>query len=248
MGITISQLRAEDLASWPETRLRVWARDVPIILIHALPGEGLDEEARALFPRPRGFYTVEEVAAVAHYTVSAQASASHSAWSALLAWSGALYREYHSRIGKHHPGHMRTAWLAIACQPLHNRRTEMSERISQADMIAATYDHDGQSFLIEGRHISELAAERAVERWDRSGDVVFVMADGSLLAVSDSGWDVLDRVLGFTSSSLEALRAVDARIDVAETWEDSTRRAWAVLDVEDYLWTDTGEPYSWRRA
>ena len=248
MGITISQLRAEDLASWPETRLRVWAKDVPLILIHALPGEGLDEQARASFPRPRGFYTEADLAAVAHYTVSAQASASHAAWSALLAWSGALYREYHSRIGKHHPGHMRTAWLAIACQPLHNRRTEMSETITQAEMIAATYNHDGQSFLLEGRHIAELAKERAVERWDRSGDVVYVMPDGSLLGVSDGGWDVLSRVDGFTRDSRAGLEGADARISVAETWEDSNGSAWAVLDVDDYLWTDSGLPYSWRRA
>jgi len=248
VGITISQLHAEDLTSWPETRLRVWAKDVPLILIHALPGEGLDEQARRLFPRPRGFYSEEDLAAVAHYTVSAQASASHAAWSALLAWSGALYREYHSRIGKHHPGHMRTAWLAIACQPLHNRRTEMSETITQADMIAATYGHDGQSFFLEGRHIAELARERADHRWDRSGDAVYVMPDGSLLGVSDGGWDVLSRVDGFTADSRAALEEAVERIEVSETWEDSNGIAWAVLDVEDYLWTDRGLPYSWRRA
>ena len=248
MGITLSDLHAEDLTSWPETRLRVWARDVPIILIWALPGEGLDEEARRLFPRPRGFYTEADLAAVAHYTVSAQASASHAAWSALLAWSGALYREYRERTGKHHPGHTRTAWLAIACQPLHSRRTEMSETITQAEMIAATYNHDGQSFILEGRHIAELARERAVERWGRSGDAVYVMPDGSLLGVSDGGWDVLSRVDGFTADSRAALEEAEAPIEVSETWEDSNGSAWAVLDVEDYLYTDTGLPYSWRRA
>ena len=232
MGITLSDLHAEDLASWPVTRLRVWARDVPIILIWALPGEGLDEEARRFFPRPRGFYTEEDLAGVAHYTVSAQASASHAAWSALLAWSGALYAEYRKRTGKHHPGHMRCAWLAIACQPLH-RRTDMSTTITQAEMIAATYGHDGQSFIIEGRHIAHLAKERAVERWDRSGDVVYVMPDGSLLGVSDGGWDVLSRVDGFTRDSRAGLEEAEERIEVSETWEDSNGSTWAVLDVED---------------
>ena len=246
MGITLSDLHAEDLASWPETRLRVWAKDIPLILIWALPGEGLDEEARRFFPRPRGFYTEEDLAGVAHYTVAAQASASHSAWSALLAWSGALYAEYRKRTGKHHPGHTRIAWLAIACQPIH-RRAEMSE-ISTAEQIAATYGHDGQSFIIEGRHIAHLAKERAVERWDRSGDVVYVMPDGSLLGVSDGGWDVLSRVDGFTRDSRAGLEEAEERIEVSETWEDSNGSTWAILDVEDYLYTDTGLPYSWRRA
>ena len=235
MGITLSDLRAEDLTSWPETRLRVWARDVPIILIWALPGEGLDEEARRLFPRPRGFYTEEDLVGVAHYTVSAQASASHAAWSALLAWSGALYREYRTRTGKHHPGHMRCAWLAIACQPIHSRRTDM---ISTAEQISATYGHDGQSFIIAELHISELAAERSVESYHRSGDVVYVMPDGSLLGVSDGGWDVLERI---EPEPVEGL-------DLAEAWQDSNGVTWAVLDAGDHLYTDGGLPYSWRRA
>ena len=123
----------------------------------------------------------------------------------------------------------------------------MSE-ISTAEQIAATYNYDGQSFLIEGRHISELATERAVERWDRSGETVYVMPDGSLLGVSDGGWDVLERVDGFTRDSRDGLAEAEERIEVSETWEDSNGRAWAVLDVEDYLWTDTGLAYSWRRA
>ena len=124
----------------------------------------------------------------------------------------------------------------------------MSETITQAEMIAATYNHDGQSFILEGRHIAELARERAVERWDRSGDAVYVMPDGSLLGVSDGGWDVLSRVDGFTADSRAALEEAEAPIEVSETWEDSNGSAWAVLDVEDYLYTDTGLPYSWRRA
>lgn len=123
----------------------------------------------------------------------------------------------------------------------------MSE-ISTAEQIAATYGHDGQSFFLEGRHISELARERADHRWDRSGDVVYVMPDGSLLGVSDGGWDVLSRVDGFTRDSRIALEEEAERIEVSETWQDSNGIAWAVLDVEDYLYTDRGQPYSWRRA
>ena len=236
MGITISQLHAEDLASWPETRLRVWARDVPIILIHALPGEGLDEQARRLFPRPRGFYTEEDLAGVAHYTVSAQASASHSAWSALLAWSGALYREYRARTGKHHPGHTRTAWLAIACQPI--LTGAKMEPITTAQKISSTYGDDGQSFFRQDTHIDTMASHHCAYAWGRFGETIYFFEDGSVLGVSLGGWDILQVI---------ECEPIEAR-EVTHGYRDSNGITWAVCDTEDHLWSECGQPFSWRRA
>ena len=249
VGVTLRDLRGADLASWPETRLRVWARDVPIILIHSLPGDGLDAQARALYPRGRGYHTQEELTAVAHYTVAAQASASRRAWSALLAWSDSLYREYKFRTGKEHPGHMRTAWLAIACQPIHDKNQELPMEYSTADKIAIMFGDDGQNFYGLGGHIAVVAAERADHIWGTNGDGVYVMPDSSILWVSDAGWDVLTVEEGITSAAAEALRG-SASVQcqsVSQTWVDGSGQPIAVLDCEGELYTSEGYAYAWSK-
>jgi hypothetical protein len=103
-------LHREDISTWETSRLRVWARDLPCLLLAALTITG-DVPDQTGIPRDKGPYTEADLHGVLHYGVLAELEASAEAWRALGRWAlTQLYPEYRRRTGKAHACEARVWW------------------------------------------------------------------------------------------------------------------------------------------
>ena len=115
------------------------------------------------------------------------------------------------------------------------------EPITTAQKISSTYGDDGQSFFSKDTHIDSMASHHCAYAWGRFGETIYFFEDGSVLGVSLGGWDILQMI------ECEPIEPIEAR-EVTHGYRDSNGITWAVCDTEDHLWSECGQPFSWRRA
>jgi hypothetical protein len=107
--LRLRELRAEDLSTWPDTRLRFWCHAGPLLLLAALR----HRPDLADYPRQKGPPTDADIDAYLYWRAVAEASASMPSWIALYRWLlEHLYPEYTRRsIGIQHACEERVLWI-----------------------------------------------------------------------------------------------------------------------------------------
>lgn len=106
-----SLLRADltDIHEWPDSRLGVWCRDLPLLLLAALTIAG--EPSQEGLPRDKGPYKKSDMHGVLHYAVLAEIESDPKAWRTLGRWAcERLYREWRRRKGFAHACEARVYW------------------------------------------------------------------------------------------------------------------------------------------
>lgn len=118
MRVTLGELSRADVSTWSDSRLRIWCRMVPLVLLSSI--EASKRPDTSTMPGKEGGYSVDEIETAAAWTVTAQVE-KHGlvGWQWLCRWAlQTLYPEYLRRTGQHHACDVRTVWLCIACAPV----------------------------------------------------------------------------------------------------------------------------------
>ena len=116
-AVTLGELGRADLTTWNDSRLRVWCRMIPLILLSAIPQSKRPDLAD--LPGKAGGYSTDEIESAAAWMATAQVEKHGSnGWHWLAHWAlFTLYPEYKRRTGSAHACDVRVAWLSIACAP-----------------------------------------------------------------------------------------------------------------------------------